>query len=130
MGGLPTIRSYLGKAIQDVRNELAAAMPERHAEFLSSCEPFFETANFLACHAGINPAHPEKRDIAEVVLGRLPSLFLDGHTLDKLVLCGHYLQSSHEPFVGKHVICLNTGCGTIGGVATALLYPEMRFLQA
>ena len=130
MGGLPTIRSYLGKAERDVRSELVAAIPMPHFEFLSSCKPFFETNNFVASHAGVNPACPENRELAEIVLGRHPSLFHDDLRLGKLVVCGHYLQTTQTPFVSSSVICLNTGCGTIGGPATALLYPEMTFLQA
>jgi hypothetical protein len=45
------------------------------------------------------------------------------------VVCGHYLQTTQAPLVGGSVICLNTGCGTIAGLATALLFPEMTFLQ-
>jgi hypothetical protein len=45
------------------------------------------------------------------------------------VVCDHYLQTTQAPFVGGSVICLNTGCGTIGGPATALLFHEMTFLQ-
>jgi Calcineurin-like phosphoesterase len=130
MGGLSTIRSYIGKASKDVRSELASAMPRPHCEFLSNCKPLFETDQFVASHAGINPASPESRELGEIVLGRHPSLFHDNLRLNKLVICGHYLQSTLTPFVGNGVICLNTGCGTIDGPATALLYPEMTFLQA
>ncbi len=130
MGGLPTIQSYLGKANQDVRTELVRAIPSLHLEFLSKCKPFFETNHFLASHAGVNPALPESREFAEVVLGRHPSLFHGDLKLRKLVVCGHYLQTKQTPFVSNSVICLNTGCGTIGGPATALFYPEMTFLQA
>jgi serine/threonine protein phosphatase 1 len=130
MGGLSTIRSYIGKANNNVRSELLAAIPRRHCEFLSSCRAFFETDQFLACHAGINPACPERRDLREIVLGRHSSLFNGNVRLNKLVICGHYLQTTMTPFVGDCVICLNTGCGTIEGPMTALLYPEMSFLQA
>jgi serine/threonine protein phosphatase 1 len=106
-----------------------AAMPRPHYEFLSSCKPYFETDQFVASHAGINPASPESRELGEIVLGRHPSLFHDNLRLNKLVICGHYLQSTLAPFVGDGVICLNTGCGTIEGPVTALLYPEMTFLQ-
>jgi len=129
MGGLSTIRSYIGEARKDVRQELIAAVPASHCEFLSNCVPFFETEQLVACHAGINPARPESREIAEIVLGRHPSLFNDGLHLDKLVVCGHYLQKTLTPFVSNGVVCLNTGCGTIEGPATALLYPEMTVLH-
>jgi serine/threonine protein phosphatase 1 len=130
MGGLSTIRSYIGKANEDVRSELVAAMPGPHYEFLANCKPFFETDQLVASHAGVNPAYPESRELAEIVLGRHPSLFHNDGRLSKLVICGHYLQTTQAPFVGNGVICLNTGCGTIEGPATALLYPEMTFLQA
>lgn len=130
MGGLSTIRSYIGTANEDVHTELVAAIPERHREFLSNCKSFFETEQFVASHAGINPACPESRELAEIVLGRHPSLFHEGLRLSRLVICGHYLQSSRTPFVGDSVVCLNTGCGTIEGPLTAFLFPEMTFLQA
>jgi len=130
MGGLTTMRSYIGKASDDVHTELAAAIPLPHCEFLSNCKLFFETDQFVASHAGVNPASPESREFGELVLGRHPSLFQDNLRLNKLVICGHYLQASQTPFVGNNVVCLNTGCGTIGGPATALLYPEMTFLHA
>jgi serine/threonine protein phosphatase 1 len=130
MGGLSTIRSYIGKANEDVRSELVVAMPRPHFEFLSNCKPFFETNQFVASHAGINPACPESRELAEIVIGRHPALFHNDLRLSKLVICGHYLQTTLRPFVGNGVICLNTGCGTIEGPLTALLYPEMTFLQA
>jgi len=130
MGGLSTIRSYIGKASEDVRSELAAAMPRSHREFLSNCKSFFETDQLVASHAGINPACPESREFEEIVLGRYPSLFHGNLRLNKLVICGHYLQTTLRPFAENGVTCLNTGCGTIEGPATALLYPEMTFLQA
>jgi serine/threonine protein phosphatase 1 len=130
MAGLSTIRSYVGTANDDVRSELVAAMPRPHFEFLSNCKPYFETDQFVASHAGINPARPESRELAEVVLGRHPSLFRSDVRLGKLVICGHYLQSTQTPFVGNGVVCLNTGCGTTEGPLTALLYPEMTFQQA
>ena len=130
MGGLSTMRNYIGKANEDVRSELVAAMPRTHFEFLSNCNPFFETNQFVASHAGVNPARPESRELADTVLGRHPSLFHTDVRLSKLVICGHYLQATQSPFVGNEVICLNTGCGTIEGPLTALLYPEMTFEQA
>jgi len=130
MGGLSTIRSYIGKASEDVRSELAAAVPRSHREFLSNCKPFFETDQLVASHDGINPACPESREFGETVLGRYPSLFHGDLRLNKLVICGHYLQTTLRPFAQNGVPCLNTGCGTIEGPVTALLYPEMTFLQA
>jgi len=129
MGGLSTIRSYIAKADGDVRSELLAAMPNRHFEFLSKCKPFFETDEFVASHAGINPTCPQSRELTEIVLGRHTSLFENGHRPSKLVICGHYFQATQTPFFANGVVCLNTGCGTTEGPLTTLLYPEMTFLQ-
>lgn len=129
MGGLPTIRSYIGRAKDNVLDEVLAAVPQRHRQFLSSCQPYFETQYLMASHAGINPATPESRDLADLVLGRHLVLFEDGFRTSKLVICGHYLQRSQTPLLHNGIICLDTGCGTIGGPLTALLYPEMTFLQ-
>jgi serine/threonine protein phosphatase 1 len=120
MGGLSTIRSYIGKAREDVRSEFAAAMPRSHREFLSNCKPFFETDQFVASHAGVNPACPGSREFEEIVLGRHPSLFDGDLRLSKLVICGHYLQTTLRPFAGNGITCLNTGCGTIEGPVTSL----------
>lgn len=130
MGGLSTLRNYIGKADDDVRSELIAAMPRSHLEFLSSCKPYFETDQIVAAHAGINPACPGSRELAQIVLGRHASLFNGNLHFRKLVICGHYLQNTTVPFVGNGVICLNTGAGTINGPITALLYPELTFVQA
>lgn len=130
MGGLSTIRSYIGRANADVRGELATAMPKSHSDFLTNCKPFFETDSLMASHAGINPIRPGSREITDIVFGRHPSLFHDNLRLSKLAICGHYLQETRTPFVATSVVCLNTGCGTIGGPLTALLYPEMTFLKA
>ncbi len=130
MGGLSTMRSYIGEASDDVRSEFVAAMPAAHREFLSNCKPFFETPDLVASHAGINPDRPESREVEEIVLGRHPSIFDRDPRLNKLVICGHYLQNTRKPFAANGVYCLNTGCGTIEGPATALLYPEMHFLEA
>ena len=130
MGGLSTMRSYIGEASDDVRSEFVAAMPAAHREFLSNCKPFFETPDLVAFHAGINPDRPESREVEEIVLGRHPSIFDRDPRLNKLVICGHYLQNTRKPFAANGVYCLNTGCGTIEGPATALLYPEMHFLEA
>ncbi len=84
MGGLPTIRSYLDRADQDVRREFAEAVPNLHVEFLSGCRPFFETNEFFASHAGVNPALPESREFADVVLGRHSSPLQDHLNVGKL----------------------------------------------
>jgi hypothetical protein len=38
------------------------------SEFLSRCESYLETNDFVASHSGVNPACPENRELAEIVL--------------------------------------------------------------
>ena len=70
----------------------------------------------------------DKEDMVDAGLG-LDGFFDGSLRLNKLVICGHYLQTTLRPFAENGVTCLNTGCGTIEGPVTALLYPEMTFLQ-
>ena len=44
-----------------------ASLPRPHFEFLS-CESYLETNDFVASHSGVNPACPESRELAEIVL--------------------------------------------------------------
>lgn len=129
MGGLSTIQSYVGVAKDDVCAELNAAVPSQHVEFLSSCQHFFETKHFIASHAGLNPSDVGSRDPADIILGRNVQMFENSFRTAKLVICGHYLQRPQTPLYKPGLVCLDTGCGTIGGPLTALLYPEMTFLQ-
>ena len=61
-----TLGSYVNKAKRDVRAELIASLPRPHFEFLSRCESYFETNDFVASHSGVNPACPESRELAEI----------------------------------------------------------------
>ena len=41
------------------RTSSAALIPNSHREFLSKCKPSFETDEFVASRAGINPDRPK-----------------------------------------------------------------------
>jgi len=129
LGGIPTIRAYVSRAFGDVRSELLQAFPAPHRRFLESCGTFLETSELIVSHCGIDPNDPASRDKCEMVMARHEGLFSREFEPSKLVVCGHYVQTSGSPYVGGNVICLDTGCGTSGGPLTALLMPERRFLQ-
>ena len=63
-----TLGSYVNKAKRDVRAELIASPPRPHFQFLSRCESYFGTNDFVASHSGGNPLCPESREFAEIVL--------------------------------------------------------------
>lgn len=129
LGGIPTIKDYLPRAVDDVRREFRDAFPDDHVQFLKACGLFWETEEMIVSHCGINPNAPNSRDAFDMVLSRHERLFSSDFRPPKLVVCGHYCQPSGAPLIGERVICLDTGCGTYGGPLTALLLPERTYLQ-
>jgi len=39
------------------------------------------------------------------------------------------MQNSGRPYNSDHLICLDTGCGIIGGPLTAVILPEREFIS-
>jgi serine/threonine protein phosphatase 1 len=129
LGGLPTIRAYLPRARQDVPAELVAVLPEAHRTFLETCDDYFETPDLVVSHCGIDPVNPGSRERPDMVMSRHEGMFAPDFESSKLVVCGHYAQVSGVPYDRNQLVCVDTGCGTLGGPLTALLLPERRFLQ-
>lgn len=130
LGGIPTLKAYLSKrVIGDVRREFVEAFPESHRALLESCHEYFETDDLVVSHCGINPLNPSSRATADMVLDRHPELFAAEFNSSKLVVCGHYVQTSGLPFVRNDIVCVDTGCGTATGPLTAFLIPDRTILQ-
>ena len=129
-GGLQTIHSYLSDTPEpDPFEEFRSAFPDSHLELLRALLPAYETPDLLITHCGFNPADPESRNLDDVVLGSFPSLFASGTNMPKqLVVCGHYVQRSRQPYCSERLICLDTGCGSVPGAPlTVLLLPSREF---
>lgn len=130
-GGMATIRSYVGLARGDVRAQLESAMPQGHVRLLlEELRLFVETDELLVSHAGYDPANDEDRSLAAMTSSH-PEMFREDRSRPRkqLVVCGHYVQSDRQPAVLDGLICLDTGCGTVGGPLTALLLPERRLIS-
>lgn len=126
-GGLLTIKSYLGARVgPDPIRQFCERYPPRHRRFLEETRLFYETEDVLVSHCGLNPESPEDRTLEDMVLGSFPGLFAsDWGGVDKLTVCGHYVQRSGKPFVSDRFICLDSGCGSLsGGSLSCLLLPE------
>jgi serine/threonine protein phosphatase 1 len=130
MGGLATIKSYLPMATRCVREELLEVFPQSHRHFLETCSDYFEDSEIVVSHCGINPKSPASRAKTDMVSGSHSELFSNDLISSKLVICGHYAQASRRPYFKHNLICLDTGCGTEGGLLTAVLLPERTFIQA
>jgi serine/threonine protein phosphatase 1 len=129
LGGISTIRSYLSRAMRDVRLELLAKFPLEHHRFLVGCQTFFEEPDLIVSHCGINPSNVGSRSVMDMVTGYHKEMFSDEFQPSKLVVCGHHAQASGVPYARGNVVCLDTGCGTASGPLTALLIPERTFIQ-
>lgn len=105
MGGAATIRSYVGGNVgPDVITELRAHVPPEHIELIRRMPSQFESRDVVASHKP-----PKSRDSrfcisAHIPVGELPIIESDSAQID-------------------------TGCGTVGGRLTALLWPSLAFIQ-
>jgi serine/threonine protein phosphatase 1 len=130
-GGGATVRSYVGTAHGDVHGQLQRALPAAHEDLLrNGLVLYYENESVFISHAGFDPSKPDDRSVASMTLGH-PELFTPvGRAAQPrpLIVCGHYVQRDQRPFDVSGLICLDTGCGTLGGPLNALLLPERKFV--
>lgn len=128
LGGMSTIRSYVGVARGGVHEQFRSSLPAEHDALLrTGLQTYLETDQILISHAGFDPMRPGYRGRSVVVDGSYPAIFESAALPRTTVVVGHYVQKAGIPFVGGGLIGLDTGCGTTGGPLTALLWPEMEF---
>jgi serine/threonine protein phosphatase 1 len=129
-GGLTTIRSYYPIPPVNILHVFRRDFPLEHRKLLESTVACFERPGLLISHCGYNARSPDSRTLSDMTLGFFPEIFcVDATPPCELVVCGHYVQRSREPFVSDHLICLDTGCGTYPDAPlTALILPERNFL--
>ncbi|NOK39424.1 hypothetical protein HMI49_40275 [Corallococcus exercitus] len=125
VGGIETIRSYVGVAHGDVHSQFKSAFPLSHLGFMRGMHSCVETQDLLISHAGLDPDDPASRTFDALTTSH-PELFRREKNLSKKVICGHYAQEGGRPFLGENLYCIDTGCGTTGGPLTALLLPEWK----
>lgn len=130
MGGLATIRSYVGVARDDVHAQLLSVVPPDHTALLASLVSHWETPHILITHAGVPPDKAATRSPLILADGSFPELFAGAWREPKLLVCGHYAQASHRPFCRDNFVCLDSGCGSNGGPLSALLLPEFEFVSS
>jgi serine/threonine protein phosphatase 1 len=88
-GGYATLLSYGARPKQPSVNELIAAIPPDHIDFLQSLRTYFVMTPFICVHAGVHPSKPlEKQTDSELLWIR--NEFIDNpHRLPYIVLFGH-----------------------------------------
>jgi serine/threonine protein phosphatase 1 len=130
-GGLATIRSYLTVVRTGAVEEFKDGFPKEHRALLEGMPLFYENDILLISHAGFDPADPSARTPEILYGGSHPELFsYEGPWPRSLTVCGHYIQPQGQPYNSEHLICLDTGCGTLpGSPLTVLHLPERKFRQ-
>jgi serine/threonine protein phosphatase 1 len=130
-GGLATVRSYLASVRTGALDEFRSSFPEAHRDFLESLACFYESDEVLISHSGFNPAFPDDRSNYAMYGGSYPELFeYRGPWPRGITVCGHYVQGKGQPYLSRHFICIDTGCGTLpGGLLTVLDLPSCRYRQ-
>lgn len=125
-GGQDTLASYgVG---------LPSEIPQKHIDFFSATKPWFETADYLFIHAGLDPDRPVREQLQQAETEE-NGLWERNHVYtptrwEKKVVFGH--TPVPEPINEDRKIGIDTGCvyqhnGL--GKLTAVLLPEESFIQ-
>ncbi len=128
-GGEYTLESYR-------REYGVASIPDRHMEFFRALKLYYETDNFIAVHAGLNPTIEtvRRQDEEELLWIRERFYFADrqwektvvfGHT-PVACLTGNMRQVYRDEW--RNIIGIDTGA-VYGGVLTCLRMPDGRIFQ-
>lgn len=108
VGGDATLASYGG----NLKN-----IPQSHLDFYLNAELYYETAEHIFVHGGVNPTLAmHEQNAYELLTKRFYNV--QAHCSDKTIICGHTRQISGLPLSLGHSICIDTNaCG--GGWLTA-----------
>jgi serine/threonine protein phosphatase 1 len=130
-GGLATARSYLEVVRSGALDEFRDSFPPAHRSLLEATVAWYEDEDLFVSHAGFDPADPWKRTPRALYAQGHPDLFRHGGPWPRpLTVCGHYVQRGGAPYDSQHLVCLDTGCGTLAdGPLTVLTLPERVFSQ-
>lgn len=125
-GGTATVRSYLPQGQGDL-DTFRQTFPAQHLNLLRSTTDYYETDDLLVSHAGFNPSDASSRRPHDVRGTGFRALFeYSGPWPRPLTICGHYVQRQGRPYTSAHLVCLDTGCGTVkDGPLTLVYWPSI-----
>ena len=135
-GGETTLESYgLGldpdfPNFQSLRDQLLAAMPRDHLEFLINLEPMVVLGDYAFVHAGVRPGVPlnaqSERDLLWI---REPFLSAPDPGVDKIVVHGHTPIAEVE--ISSRRIGIDTGAWSTGRLSAVRIYQaDLRIMTA
>ena len=126
--GATTIHSYLPHPGPDVLEDFRRGFPDDHLSLLKATALWAEGQDLFISHAGYAQDRPLSRAERDLTTGNWAALTQSKNHPRPLVVVGHYMQPSGQPFRSENLIGLDTGCGTVPSAPlTALLFPERTF---
>lgn len=134
-GGLGTLRSYgvqmtgpVGTAYVKARDQLEAALPPAHLQFLRSLKISYSHGRYFFCHAGVKPGIPLEQQSEEDLLWIREEFLTSRVDFGKVVVHGHTPVS--EPEVLPNRIGIDTGAFATGRLTCVALSADApRFLE-
>jgi serine/threonine protein phosphatase 1 len=134
-GGLETLQSYgihvgglMGASFAAARDQLRAALPEAHVQFLRSLKTSLSRGKYFFCHAGVRPGVPLERQSDEDLLWIRDDFLGSDTDFGKIVVHGHTPAS--EPEVRPNRIGIDTGAFASGRLTCVALDGGVpRFLR-
>ena len=132
-GGLETMCSYGVRVgtltnFARARDELRAALPEAHVQFLRSLKTSLSRGKYFFCHAGVRPGMPLDRQSEDDLLWIRDDFLGSGTDFGKIVVHGH--TPVPEPEALPNRIGIDTGAFATGRLTcVALDGGAPRFLR-
>ncbi len=136
-GGASTLQSYgvnfytnqnVMKSLKLLAEELSAAVPENHKEFLKNLKPYHQEGDYVFVHAGIKPGKGlEDQSIEDLTMIR--DEFIHSSTeFPFTVVFGHSIFD--EPFVKNGRVGIDTGAYFSGKLTACVIENEVsRFIS-
>lgn len=135
-GALPTLASYgvnvrdlmtagsSAQALARVHDELLAAIPTKHLDFIKGLQDQTAAGDYFFCHAGVRPGVPlDQQSPFDLITIREP--FLSSTVqFEKVVVHGHTPQES--PQIRTNRIGIDTGAYATGCLTALVLERETR----
>jgi len=133
-GGLQTLQSYgirirgfMVANFAEARDQLRAALPGPHVDFLHSLKTSLSRGKYFFCHAGVRPGVPLERQSEDDLLWIRDAFLASDTNFGKIVVHGHTPVA--EPEVLPNRIGIDTGAFATGRLTcVALSGGAPRFL--
>lgn len=125
-GGVETLQSF------DVSTDLQGLkqIPFEYFKLLKSAVDYYETAEFIFCHATPLPHLTMDKQSDEGLRWRfIPPDGQDAHCTGKTIICGHSTQKDGKIYHHNNLICIDT-CEHGNHCLTAIEVTQMQVFQA